>query len=201
MFPPLAALGLRAINSGYAPIPGAEVPADSIVVLSGHVAGPDEQYPTATPHTDTAERLRHAATLYRTWRKLPIIVTGGTRDLSGVAFAVTMKRELVRMGVPEEDIWTEEQSTNTHENALFSAKLLAAKGLKRPVVVTSCYHMLRTEMCFKKQGFEVYPAPVGIPPFELRLASFIPNDGALLHNEHIAHELVGIAFYKARGQL
>ncbi|MCC6587474.1 MAG: hypothetical protein IT168_12330 [Bryobacterales bacterium] len=97
MFPPLAALGLRAINSGYAPIPGAEVPADAIVVLSGHVAGPDEQHPTATPHTDTAERLRHAAILYRTWRKLPIVLTGGTRDLSGVAFTVTMKRELDRV--------------------------------------------------------------------------------------------------------
>ena len=201
MFPPIATLGLRAISSGYAPIPGPDVPADAIVVLSGFVAGPDEMYPVATPHFDTAERLRHAAILYRTWRKLPIVVTGGSRDLSGVPFAVTMKRELVRMGVPEEDIWTEEQSTNTHENAMFSVRLLSAKGLKRAVVVTSSYHMLRTEMCFRKQGFDVYPAPAGVPPFELRLTSLIPNDAALLHNEHIAHELVGIAIYKMRGQL
>lgn len=199
-YPPLADLALWAMSARYASWPRPEAPAEAIVVLSGYIAGPDEARPAAVPSPDTEERLRHAAAIYqRRGGGLPVVASGGSNDQSGVPYAVTMKRELARLGVPEQVIWTEGVSANTHENAVYSAKLLKARRLTRIILVTSSYHMARAELCFKRQGLEVYPAPSGLTKTEIGLELLLPTETALRHNEQVLHEVMGLAVYKFRG--
>jgi uncharacterized SAM-binding protein YcdF (DUF218 family) len=66
---------------------------------------------------------------------------------------------LEQEGVPPSKIWTEEQSRSTYENALYSAKLLHGSGIHRIALVMEADSMLRAELCFRKQGLEVTPAP------------------------------------------
>ena len=52
----------------------------------------------------------------------------GGRPASYQTEAAWLKALMVREGVPESAIWTEEESTNTFENARFCRKLLESKG-------------------------------------------------------------------------
>src|ERR1017187_6156600 len=69
--------------------------------------------------------------------------------VSGVESAPGMRDFFVFNGVPADRIRVEDKATNTHENAEFTAPLLAGtKG--RIVLLTSDSHMLRARMCFAK---------------------------------------------------
>ena len=50
-------------------------------------------------------------------------------------------------------------SINTRENALDSYGLLAPRGIRRIILVTSALHMPRAAVAFRKAGFDVIPAP------------------------------------------
>ena len=54
--------------------------------------------------------------------------------------AEVMRRLLVEWGVPGAVIEIEGGSINTHENALFSHRLLAGRGIGRIILVTSAMH-------------------------------------------------------------
>jgi uncharacterized SAM-binding protein YcdF (DUF218 family) len=142
---------------------------------------------------DTAIRCAHAAWLYRNWRPLPVLASGGGEK--DQPFSVTMAKALHADGVPEASIWTEERSSNTHENAAYSAAILRAHGVKRIALVTEAYHMPRSERCFRKEGLEVVPAPCGF--FNVR--EVVPNWDPVRHNEFVLHELIGLAWYRVKG--
>lgn len=113
-----------------------EIPnrAEIIIVLSGD----DEGY-----------RLRHAFNLYQKGYAKKILLSGGTNlwEETGIDL---MKKYLVKLGVPQEDILSEKESESTVENALFSKKVLEKRGLKSAIVVTSPPHTRRVSIIFKK---------------------------------------------------
>lgn len=113
--------------------------------------------------------------------------------------AEIMKEALVKEGVPAAQIWTESESTSTYENALFSAQLLRARGLRKVVLVTEAYHMLRAAGCFRKAGLEVFPAPCHYTTFEGRLEEWLPHWRAIARNDAVLHEWLGLFWYKLRG--
>lgn len=90
---------------------------------------------------------------------VPIVLSGGQVYEDSGKEAVIAKRELIRLGVPEEMIYTEADSLTTSQNAEFTAKLMKEKGWSRPVLVTSAFHMERSVLNFEKQGIEVTPCP------------------------------------------
>jgi uncharacterized SAM-binding protein YcdF (DUF218 family) len=63
------------------------------------------------------------------------------------------------MGVPASAIWQQGESHNTHEDALFSAKILKEKNVQRILLVTSAWHMPRAVKQFQAQGLDVIPLP------------------------------------------
>lgn len=67
--------------------------------------------------------------------------------------AAWLKSLMVREGVPESVIWTEEESTNTFENARFCRKLLEARGvLPRTILLcTQAFHARRAKMTFQSE--------------------------------------------------
>jgi uncharacterized SAM-binding protein YcdF (DUF218 family) len=108
-----------------------------------------------------------------------------------------MKRLVECEGVPSAMISTEERARSTYENAAFSAKILQARGIRRIVLVTNAYHMLRAERCFRKQGIEVIPAPCEF----LEIDTLLPGWDALRINERTLHELVALIWYCIKGRI
>lgn len=88
---------------------------------------------------------------------VPIILSGGQVYEDSGKEAVIGKRELMRLGVPEDMIIIEANSLTTGQNAKFTAEILAEKGFKSPVLVTSAFHMERSVLNFQKIGVEVVP--------------------------------------------
>lgn len=70
--------------------------------------------------------------------------------------AAWLKSLMVREGVPESVIWTEEESTNTFENARFCRKLLEARGIRPHTILlcTQAFHARRAQMTFQSEFVE-----------------------------------------------
>lgn len=87
----------------------------------------------------------------------PLVLCSGGRRWHGHMEAVCMHRQLVRLGVPPEQIVLETLSHSTAENALFSARLLRALGLERVMVVSCGWHLRRAVRDFARCGCRVQP--------------------------------------------
>ena len=105
-----------------------------------------------------ASRLLAAAELYSRLH-VPVLVSGGQVYEDSGPEAVIARRELMRLGVPEADILLEPDSLNTRQNAVFSGRIMKERGLARPVLVTSAFHMERSVLNFEKEGFQVTAYP------------------------------------------
>src|SRR5258706_7873052 len=69
-----------------------------------------------------------------------------------------VKKFLVEIGIPPEDIIIENKSNNTYENAIFTKEILQRDFPNgRFLLFTAAFHMRRAVACFKKVGMEVTP--------------------------------------------
>jgi uncharacterized SAM-binding protein YcdF (DUF218 family) len=199
--PPVTKLSAYTLERSY-PVTSFPVgEADAIVVLSGNSYSPDPPQPKIVAGQSTYIRCRYAAWLYRNWRPLPIIVSGGR--YGDEVQAGIMKNVLVAEGIPPAMIWLDSNSFSTYESALHTAALLREKGIRRIALVTEAYHMLRSEKCFRKQGIEITPAPCAYRSRTFRhgWSALLPDPDAILHNEDILHEWLGLAWYKLSGRI
>jgi uncharacterized SAM-binding protein YcdF (DUF218 family) len=203
---PFSAWFGRTLETG---LPTQSVPAgdaDAIVVLSGRFYPPDPAQPEVLPGYDTYLRCHHAAVLFRQWKAAPVLVTTGAVRSHGqvVDTAGAMKQALVRDGVPESMIWTENQSRSTYENALHSSALLREKGIRRIALVTEAYHMTRASRAFERQGISVLPAPCAfrMTRFEGKWNDMLTiNPSNMIFNEEVFHEWLGLAWYRMSGKI
>lgn len=121
--------------------------AGAIVVLGGGIGKVESMaYPEMF---DGADRLWHAARLYKAG-KAPKVIVSGRNDLDA---AVPL---LVDFGIPREAIVVDNASRNTYENSRFTERLLGA-GTK-VLLVTSAWHMPRACGNFSKTSLEIVPA-------------------------------------------
>ena len=122
--------------------------ADGILVLSG-----DVQF----------HRVRYAAELMNTGRARHLFISGAG---AGGDSSTVLTREAVSLGVPKEAIIQETRARSTYENILWTRPLLEAHGIRRLVVVTSDYHVLRAGLVARHllEPMEVIMAPVK-PPY------------------------------------
>jgi uncharacterized SAM-binding protein YcdF (DUF218 family) len=195
---PLAWVLVHMLEARYPPREVSPTGAQAIVVLSSAVYPPTPAIPTPRLGNDTYERCLYSAWLFKKWRTLPILTSGGTIVTEKTSYSMEMREALVSEGIPESMIWSEEQSHSTHENALYSAQLLKNEGISRIVLVTDAYHMDRAYRCFRKQGLEVIPAARGYRSYGSslhRLVQFLPNWEPIGWNEDSPHEYVGLAWY------
>jgi uncharacterized SAM-binding protein YcdF (DUF218 family) len=92
----------------------------------------------------------------------PILFTGGTANVVRDAVEVeadTVRRRIAQYGVEPERILFENQSRNTHENAIFSKPIVPA--ITKPwLLVTSAMHMPRAVGVFRHAGYDVIAYPV-----------------------------------------
>jgi uncharacterized SAM-binding protein YcdF (DUF218 family) len=104
-----------------------------------------------------------------------VVLGGNTRERSRACHALWLRRpgrvlvtgddghivrELLRLGIPADQILHEPSAVNTRQNAEFSVRLLRASGYRSALLVTSWFHTSRSHACF------VTAAP------EMRFATF-----------------------------
>lgn len=132
---------------------------DVIVMLGGGATSDTPSLGEAGNITSSpAARLLLACELQKRL-SVPIILSGGQVYEDSAKEAVIAKRELMRLGVSEDMIYTEPNSLTTGQNAQFTAKILKEHNWNRPILVTSAFHMERSVLNFAKQGIEVTPCP------------------------------------------
>ena len=175
---------------------------DAIVVLGGAVdtmTSSGEQLML----NEAAERLTGAVMLYKAGIAPRILWTGGSGYANQtVKEAPLAGRLLETMGVPKEAILLESESRNTFENAVYTKKLMEEAGIKRIVLVTSSWHMRRSEAIFRKAGMEFTPYAVdtlatyyGVP------GDYLPDADALDNATTLLRERIGFFAYRVLGRL
>jgi uncharacterized SAM-binding protein YcdF (DUF218 family) len=168
--------------------------AQAIVVLSAGFELYAPEYSGGAVDGVTLQRLRYGAHLARLLN-LPVMVTGGRPDDAPVSLAAQMKAALEQdFGIPVR--WTEDKSTTTYENAVFSAPLLKADGVQTIILVTHAAHMVRAARVFAATGLKVVSAPtVFSPPRSVDMTSHL----SALHDSYYAlYEIFGAAWYGLR---
>lgn len=83
--------------------------------------------------------------------------------VSGIGDTPRMLPLLEEKGIPKRSLDGESCSLTTPENALFSAAILQAQGIKRILLVTDGPHMWRSLLDFRSQGFTVIPHTSPLP--------------------------------------
>ncbi len=185
--------------------PQSDSPGDAgvIVVLSGYVRPPSETVPEVELGSDTLLRCLHAARLYKA-KPRPILVSGGRFDATGPSLARSMRDFLAGQGVKEEDLLMEEESATTYENAKLSGAILSRRGFNRIVLVTSAFHMPRSERCFRAQGFQVVTSPCDYRSVRASWTPcdfLLPSPYAAAGVEMAMHEWLGVAWYWLCGRV
>jgi len=163
--------------------------AQAIVVLGAGSYINAPEYGGDTVSSGSLVRLRYAARLYRQ-TGLPLLVTGGA-PFGGRPEGELMREALKQdFGIPVR--WAEIASGDTAENAAFSSPLLHQAGIQRIALVTHAWHMPRSVEWFRRQGFEVIPAPTCFTSdMPASVANLLPSSAALDGSRLALHEWLG----------
>jgi uncharacterized SAM-binding protein YcdF (DUF218 family) len=177
---------------------------DAIVVLTGGTIPAEGLVPFPSVDEFMFRRLEEAWRLYRIQPK-PIVVSGGhVNPFTPAKNENQIAREyLVRWGVPRQDVIGEDKSRDTFESAVEVQKLLAQKGWKRYLLVTSAVHMPRSMLVFAARAPEPIPAPGDFSLRELHFTplDFFPSESAARRIFMTLHEYLGLANYHWRVRL
>ena len=156
--------------------------AEAIVVLGGGVSVHEEC--GRVELCSAADRVWTGARLYRLGKAPQVIVSEG--PVSGVgAF-------LHDLGVGDEAVLNLAGARNTEEEAA----LIAERGIRRILLVTSAWHMPRARMLFERRGLEVIPAPTdyemtAVSEAKVTFMDFFPTADGLRWNAYAVKEWVG----------
>ncbi|WP_242949570.1 YdcF family protein [Clostridium pasteurianum] len=141
-----------------------------------------------------ANRLLTSIQLYKKLN-IPIIVSGGKVYKSTGTESEISKNILMSMGVPENKIIVENKSINTEQNVKFTKEILNSNNYKKPILVTSAFHMQRAAMQFKKSNVVVLPFPTDYQTNineDLELNDFIPSSDSMVKLSLSVKEFIGI---------
>lgn len=123
------------------------------------------------------------------------IVTSGYGGYNPKSDALSAAEKLMAVGVKKEDIIIEEESKDTHDEALMMKK----KVKNQPFyLVTSALHMPRAVMLFEKEGLNPIPSPTDYIQIEHMGMLNLFTSGNVLSTQKAMHEYLGIAYTKLK---
>ena len=126
--------------------------ADAIVVLGARVL------PDGSPGSDLTSRILHGLDLWRLAYAPHIICTGGFKD-EPLSAAAVCRRYAVDWGVPANQVWLADDTTNTIEDAASTARVMAAQGWRSAILVSHPLHLYRARWLFRRVGLDVVTSP------------------------------------------
>ena len=163
--------------------------AQAIVILGGGIRPDAPEYGGDTLGHLTLERVRYGARVARL-TALPILVTGGS--LSGGQPEAKLMQESLEGEFGVGVRWTEDQSRNTHENAVLSSAILRAQGINRVVLVAHDFDMRRASAEFAAAGIDAIAAPTGTPAYSVAdWREFMPGIRGLEGSHYALYEILG----------
>lgn len=172
---------------------------DVIVLLGGGVNDDARDLTgNGAPSDELMSRLVTAVRLQK-MTDVPVIVSGGSMLATDTPEATIMKRFLQDLGVPGSRILIEDRSRDTGENARYVAEICRRHGFRRPLLVTSAYHMKRAQLIFERNGMPVIPLPSGLSDdrqHEITPYTFLPRISSLVQTVSALHERLGLLFYR-----
>jgi uncharacterized SAM-binding protein YcdF (DUF218 family) len=190
------ALPLEAWYDNTSPYPSE--PAEAIVVLAGSSDRSRANRPYVLAGQDSHRRLKHAAWLFKHWKSVPILISGGNMD-TGEPHALEMRRLLEAEGVPANLIWIEARSQSTRENAVYGAEILHRHNVSRIALVVEASSMPRASLSFQKAGLYVVAAPIRFLRPNWEASELLPSWQSIALNGETLHEFLGLLWYRWRG--
>jgi len=171
---------------------------DVIVALSGGVYEIHALNKTFL-RDETTVRLVHAVQMYKIYNAKYLVCSG--KDEGKISGAELMAQTAEALGVPKERIRLEAKSRNTYEHAVEFNKMFINKDMKIGLV-TSAYHMKRSEKEFKKYFSNVMPLPSSYWYSSAEngrsVIKYIPQSQWLFCNAVVFRELVGQLWYSIK---
>lgn len=180
--------------------------AGAIVVLAGGLTVRAPEYGPVDVSPVTLARVRYGARLHRL-SGLPVLVSGGYRDHDREPSEAALMAAVLRDEYGVREVWTEDRSRDTRQNADYSAPVLAAHGVRRVLLVSHAAHLPRALAAFRRAGIDAVPAPTqpflwtpppGEPAGPMELADWLPQAGAAWETWYASHELLGRLWYRLR---
>lgn len=130
-----------------------------------------------------------------------VVVSGGdTQHLTPPRTEAAAYRDAaVRLGVPADRIVLEDRSQTTREEALELKGLLAAKGIRRFVLVTSPPHMPRSLRALRAVGLDPVPSPSPLRTTMASRWSLLPDRESLAVSDSAVYDACALIYYRLRG--
>jgi uncharacterized SAM-binding protein YcdF (DUF218 family) len=204
--PVVANWAVASLERQYPPRTIAETPAADVAIVLGGVLGQPLRPRIGSDLSEAADRVLHAARLYRAGKAKRILVSGGNIPWTSAVEpeAELIKELLVEWGVAAEAIEVGGSSRNTYENALEVERMWKASGFKSALLVTSAAHMPRAMATFRRAGIPVIASTTDVlvvdgdrsDPF-----AWLPSADALAMTTRAMREWIGYVAYKVRGYL
>ena len=132
-------------------------PVDAIVVLGA------AQY-NGRPSPVLRARLDHALGLYRDGIAPLIVVTGGFGRGDTTSEAIVGRRYLLANDVPPEAVVAQSKGRTTAASMTEVAEWTRQRGLRRVLLVSDPFHMLRLRLEARRTALEAYTSPTESSP-------------------------------------
>lgn len=149
----------------------------------------------------SSDRMLNTIQLYHSKRINKIIISGASGSLkSDLIESDYLKKYLLKIGIPENDVICERNSQNTYQNAQFTAKYINETSIHSSancLLITSDFHQRRAIACFKKANLNVDPYIINLEEKYISWESYImPQSSVLFKWQILIHEMIGFITYK-----
>jgi uncharacterized SAM-binding protein YcdF (DUF218 family) len=175
----------------------AEKNMDVIVVLGGGVHDINVLNDTFATEASAA-RLFHGVEVFNKYGAKYFICAG--KGAGRISEGEVMAQMALALGVPKEKIRIDAKSNNTWEHAIELNKMFANKNI-HVGIVTSGYHMKRSEKEFKKYFSNVVPLPASYSYSSStgrNMLKYIPQTSALNITTITLREIIGSVWYNTK---
>ncbi|VAW28633.1 hypothetical protein MNBD_BACTEROID07-1165 [hydrothermal vent metagenome] len=176
------------------------------VVLGGSTVTYEKKF-NRTTFKGNIDRLLQAVELYNKGEIKKILITGASGNLiyPGLKEAKMLRSFLLNIGIPKRNILMDTLAENTHENAVYTKKILQQHPHIHSVLLfTSSMHMRRAMACFIHEGIKVQPYPTNLINSQTHWNIeylLIPSISNFLIWDGMIHEIAGYGVYKIMGYI
>ncbi len=180
--------------------------ADAVLVLGGYLSNGHHE-PAGFDFSDASDRIMAGVELVRRGKAKHLVIGGGANIVEGrvQTEADAVEPWLQRWNLVSAPIVRLPVCTNTRDEAAALANLMKERGWKSVLLVTSAWHMRRSEAVFRTAGVSVTPVACDFSAYPIgegRLLNawpIVPTPGKLHDFAVYCHEIIGWWYYRARG--
>lgn len=194
---PVANYLAYSLEKDYFHPPVVKKPIEVIIVLGGGVHDINTLNSSFVSETSAA-RLLHGVEMLNKYGAKYLICAG--KGSAKMAEGEVMASEALKMGVLKEKVRVDAKSNNTWEHAVELNKMFADKNIGIGIV-TSGYHMKRSEREFKKYFNNVVPLPASYSyssSSQQDVLKYVPQTARLYKASIMLREFIGSLWYKIK---